>query len=275
MSASPEKRSLSLAAENLGHTYGDRRLFHHFSHHFEPCTVNIVIGGNGSGKSTLLKRLAGLARLQSGRVLCDGLPIARSNSRERAQHIAYLPQRTPLYYDLPCLDVVLMGRAPHLDRFAQPGLEDRRIAIAALEEVGLAELAGHRQRGVLNLSGGERQRVMLARMLATQAPVWILDEPTTGLDIGHTLQFLHLLKTAAAAGRTVILALHELDLVRRFADHVICFMGDGEIQAGPAAEILTAPLLAKAFSVEVTEISQPGAAAVAEDVTLRFTLPVP
>ena len=207
-----------------------------------------IIGPNGAGKTTLLRSFVGLIRAREGEVKLDTRPIESLPARSRARKLAYLPQGQSTPYDLPVEDVVMLGRAPHRAWFAPPSAEDRR---AVHEALVACEVETFAERGIRSLSGGERQRVMLARMLATRADLLILDEPTTGLDIGHALRICALLRSLADAGHTVVVALHELELARRICDEVLLLRGDqaGSHACGPATEILTPSHLDAVFDV--------------------------
>nr|MCH9685073.1 ABC transporter ATP-binding protein [Deltaproteobacteria bacterium] len=148
--------------------------------------------------------------------------------------------------------LVMLGRAPHLSRWRGHGTRDDVRVDEALRRVQARTLAGRR---VSTLSGGERQRVMLARLLATDAELLLLDEPTTALDVGHALRLLALCRTLAADGTAVVVAMHELDLARRFADRAVCLgAGDnGEHHEGTSTEVLTAAVLGQVFDVDVRE----------------------
>lgn len=210
-----------------------------------------VVGPNGSGKSTLLRILAGVQLPARGWLRLGGADMVDVPRRQRARTLAYLPQLTTLYHDLPARELVMLGRAPYRSRFAGPSREDARRVDHALERVSAEGLA---DRLVSTLSGGERQRVMLARLLATEAKVLLLDEPTTALDIGHALRLLDLCRDLAADGTAVVLALHELELARRYADHAICLgIGDGEHRLGPTSAVLNPEILSRAFDVQVRE----------------------
>lgn len=237
-----------LVGQELRHGYGQSSLFNSFSYGFAP-GLTAVVGPNGSGKTTLLRILGGLMTPRDGQVQLRGTPLSVLSSGERARLIAYLPQSTPLYFDMPSFDVVLMGRAPHRGRWRNFTREDRRVAQDCLAQVGL-DPRTHGRRGVLSLSGGEKQRVMLARLLATEADVLILDEPTTGLDIGHALSFLELLKRPPLSERTVVMAVHELEWARRFAEQALCLCG-GEVHCGPVSDTLADENIERAFGVKV------------------------
>jgi iron complex transport system ATP-binding protein len=231
---------------------GPRWLYRGVNLSFAASSVTAVIGPNGAGKSTLLRDLAGVRALAGGEVVLDGRALADYSPIERARRIAYLPQRTSLEHDMPVREIVSLGRAPYVGRFAAPSDRDREIVGRALSQVGLDPLA---DRPVHSLSGGEFRRVMLARMLATEAQVLVLDEPIAALDIGHALAFLGLCRRLARDGATVIVAIHELDLARRYADESVLLTGDprGVVHVGSAREVIVPALLEPVFEVAVTE----------------------
>lgn len=215
-----------------------------------PGTITVLVGPNGSGKTTVLRTLVGLREPSAGRVTLDGTAIDALPRRERARAIAYLPQSTPLYHDLTVSQLVGLGRLPHAGPLGTPHPDDGEAIRTALADVGLAALAG---RGVFSLSGGEFQRTLLARMLATRAPVLVLDEPTTALDIGQALDFLEQCRTLAARGNRIVLAVHDLELARRYADTAVLLAADGSgaVDVGPPAEALRPERLAEVFRVSV------------------------
>jgi iron complex transport system ATP-binding protein len=211
-----------------------------------------LVGPNGSGKSTLLRCLAGLRSAEEGTVHLGDRALADVPGRDRAKRIAWLPQLTPLYHDLRARQVVMLGRAPHLSRWTGPRTNDERRVDEALARVDATAVA---ERSISTLSGGERQRVMLARLLATGAEILLLDEPTTALDIGHALDLLALCRDLAEGGAAVVLAMHELELARRYADHAVCLGTgpDGEHRCGTAKDVLTPAILGPVFDVDVHE----------------------
>lgn len=246
---------MTLEARGLGgHIPGDpqRWLFRWLDLRVAPGEVWALVGPNGSGKSTLLRCLAGLHAPAEGEVRWEDRPLTALPARERATRIAYLPQLTPLYHDLEVRQLVMLGRAPHLSRWRGPDAGDARHVERALARVQATALAGRR---ISTLSGGERQRVMLARLLATEAPLLLLDEPTTALDIGHALRLLCLCRDLATEGSAVVLAMHELNLARRYSDRAVCLgVGPrGEHHRGPTAHVLTPERLGQVFDVDVHE----------------------
>jgi iron complex transport system ATP-binding protein len=242
-----------LRAEQLGLRTPGRRserwLVRKLSLELAPGTVTVIVGPNGSGKTTLLRALLGLIEPAEGRVLLDGKPLAQHSLRARARTCAWLPQRTDLPWSMTARELVMLGRAPHLSALAGPGKLDHDEVLAALARVRAEELC---DRDVRTLSGGELQRVLLARLLASKAPLLLLDEPTTALDIGHALALLELVQELAAAGHGVVLSLHDLELARRHGDRALLLRGDGlgGHALGMAQEILQPGLLAEVFEVD-------------------------
>lgn len=241
--------AVALAARGLGHRIADRVLYQGLDLDLRPGRLCVVAGPNGAGKSTLLRTLAGLAMPQTGRLTLLGDDLARLAPGARARRLAYLPQHCPVEPDLRVHEVVLLGRLPCLPRFGPPRHEDDAAATAALARLGLGALAA---RPVGQLSGGERQRVMLARMLAAEAAVVILDEPAAGLDIGHALGLYRHLRALLATGVAVLVAEHDLDLARRHADDAV-LLAHGRALAGPCPEVFSPEHLGPAFGVLARE----------------------
>ncbi|PRQ03038.1 putative siderophore transport system ATP-binding protein YusV [Enhygromyxa salina] len=239
---------MKLRAEQLGLRVAGRWLIRDCSLELSPGSVTVIVGPNGSGKTTLLRALLGLVEPDEGRVLLDDRPLAKHSLRERARVCAWLPQRTELPWGMPAEQLVMLGRAPHLSALAGPGRADEHAVAAALARVSATELAA---RDVRTLSGGELQRVLLARLLATQAPLLLLDEPTTALDVGHALSLLELARELAASGHGVLMSLHELELARRYGDRALLLRGDadGGHVFGAVAEVLTPALVSEVFDV--------------------------
>jgi ABC-type cobalamin/Fe3+-siderophores transport system ATPase subunit len=239
-----------LRAEQLGVKVprADRWLVRGLELAVEPGSVTVIVGPNGSGKTTLLRTLLGLIEPAEGRVLLGDQLLRKHSLRARARVCAWLPQRTELPWSMSARELVMLGRAPHLSALGGPGKNDHDEVMAALAQVRAQELA---PRDVRTLSGGELQRVLLARLLASNAPLLLLDEPTTALDIGHALALLELVQELAAAGHGVLMSLHELELARRYGDRALLLRGDelGGHAIGPAREILRPGSLAEVFGV--------------------------
>jgi iron complex transport system ATP-binding protein len=213
--------------------------------------VVVVVGPNGAGKTTLLKAACGLEPAR-GRILLGGEALARLASAERARRAAYLPQGHVVHWPLPVAEVVGLGRLPR-GAGADLSEADRRAVADAMAATGIGEFA---DRAVTTLSGGERARVALARVLATEAPLILADEPTASLDPRYQLAVIDILRRHADRGGAVVAVLHDLTLAARAADRIV-LLDRGRVSAdGPPAEVLTAENIAAAFGVasQVVEI---------------------
>lgn len=237
-------------------TYGRRRALLPFTETVDSGGWLGVIGPNGAGKSSLLRAIAGLVHA-GGSVAVDGQPLDELAVRDRAGMVAYVPQSPLIPDDMSVFDYVLLGRTPYVPYFGTPGAADREIAVGVLDRLDLADFATRR---LGELSGGERQRVVLARALAQQAPVLLLDEPTAALDIGHQQQALELVSELRIAdGLTVISALHDLTLAGTYADRLSMLHDGAVVASGPATEVLTAERLGEVYQVRVSvEIDEDG-----------------
>jgi len=190
-----------------------------------PSGWTAIVGPNGAGKSTLLRCLAGLLAPDAGEVRLDGQPLGRYGARERAQRIAWLAQQGEATGELSAREVVQLGRLPQLGLFAEPGPRDHALVQQAMAD---AECEAWADRRLHELSGGERQRVLLARTLAVDAPLLLLDEPTTHLDPPHQVALVRLFQRLAHE-RTVVSVLHDLSLALQ-ADHLVV-MQAGQVRA--------------------------------------------
>ena len=203
-----------------------------------------LVGPNGAGKTTLLRTINGRIEPDGGRVSVAGQPVADRSSRALARQVATVPQRTELSFAFPVRAVVEMGRFPHRSRLglADPGAD--RIEWA-MERTGIADLA---DRPVTETSGGERQRVLLARALAQDAPVLLLDEPTASLDVNHQVRTLGLVRELVdGEGRTAVAAIHDLDLAARFCDELVLLAGGRVRASGEPEDVLTEANVESAF----------------------------
>ena len=202
-----------------------------------------VLGANGAGKSTLLRLIYRFHTPKSGRVLLDGADIHAMPARKVAQRVAAVLQEQPTDFALTVAEIVALGRAPHRRALAGPSAHDAHIVEHALDRMSLRAFAS---RPFGTLSGGERQRVMVARALAQEPGLIVLDEPTNHLDIRHQLEVLRLVR---GLGATVVASLHDLNLVRGFADDVLVLKDGQPLAFGPVTDVLTPDLIARAFGV--------------------------
>ena len=236
----------SLAAIGLGIQRSDRWILRDVSLELCPGIVLAVVGPNGSGKSTLLRSMAGLWRATEGRVVLDERNVQDLRRIEIAKTITYVPQEIRLEFDFSVREIVLMGRYAHRGRFERETREDLRVTDEALVRADVMHVA---DRPVTGLSGGERQRVLIARSLATRAPILLLDEPTANLDVDHSLDVLELCRSLADDGHAVAIATHDLNAVQRFADRVALIDAGRLISVGTRETVLTAGNLERAFRV--------------------------
>jgi iron complex transport system ATP-binding protein len=213
-----------------------------------------LIGPNGAGKTTLLRTIAGLSPFH-GEVLLDGHDVSRMSAKQRARTVALVPQRPVLPPPMTVFEYVLLGRTPYIRYFDTEQASDLVVARAALDRLDIREFAG-RQLG--SLSGGEQQRVVLARAIAQQAPILLLDEGTSALDIGSQQQVLELVEELRLTdGFTVVSAMHDLTLAGQFA-HTLALMSGGRlITTGDAARVLNAELIREHYGAEV-RVTQDG-----------------
>ncbi len=206
-----------------------------------------LIGPNGAGKTTLLKLLMGLMRPISGEILVLGRPVAAYRRRALARRMTLVPQDTQIGFAFDVQDIVAMGRNPHLGRFRVPGAHDLKVIRQAMADTGVTHLA---HRPIDTLSGGERQRAIIARAIAQETPIVLLDEVTANLDLCHQLDMLGLARKLACDGRLVVAAIHDLVMASRFCDRLL-LLADGGLRAdGPPGAVLTEANLRRYFQVE-------------------------
>lgn len=205
-----------------------------------------LVGPNGSGKSTLLRLLGGLWRPSEGAALLDGQNLNRLPRRTIARGIAYTPQDTHLDFAFTAREVVAMGRHPHLGRFERPAAQDHRAVEEAMRRADVVHLA---ERLATELSGGERQRVIIARSLATEAPIILLDEPTASLDVAHALDVLELCRNLAREGKLIVLAIHDLNAAARYATEVAMMSAGRIVACGAPDNVLRNETLHQVFGV--------------------------
>jgi iron complex transport system ATP-binding protein len=208
-----------------------------------------IVGPNGCGKSTLVRALSRVLRPLSGQVLLDGVDVYEMGARELARRLAVVSQENPVAFDFPVREVVLMGRAPHLSRFAVEGPRDYAIAEDAM---ALTHTLVFADRPITSLSGGERQRCMIARALAQQPDVFLLDEPTAHLDINHQIEILDLARRLTSErGLATVVVLHDLNLASQYCDHLILIAQGQVLAEGRPADVVTEPRIRAAYGTDV------------------------
>jgi iron complex transport system ATP-binding protein len=220
--------------------------------------VLALLGPNGGGKTTLLKTLIGLLPPRGGEVRLDGRPLDRFSVRERARHIAYVPQVHTGTFAFTVASLVLMGRTAHGDLFSAPSAADRAVSAAALARLGIAHLA---ERPYTMISGGERQLALLARALAQEPRFIVLDEPTASLDFGNQGKVMREIRALAASGLGVLFTTHDPNHAMRAADRVYLLRAGARLAEGAVASVLTRTELEALYGTGVEALSDPATGA--------------
>lgn len=243
-----------LSTHHLAIGYSTRRLAADISFSLQPGEAIAVLGPNGCGKSTLFRTLLGLHPGLQGEVRLGGTRINDLSAAEIALNMAYVPQVTSGFFNFSVIEVVEMARMPHLAWYAPPGVIDRQIATDALAEFGMAKFA-HRPFDAL--SGGEQQLVLIARALAAEAPIILLDEPTASLDFGNQFLILDEIIKLTARGISVLFTTHNPDHALRIAHRTMTISREGTIDCGLTKEILNNATLAALYGLKVQLIEGP------------------
>ena len=249
-----------LSCQDLAYSVGGNtgqpavRIVHDISKSFRPGEFFGICGPNGAGKTTLLRLMGGLIKPSSGKVMLAGKDLANYQSREAARLLAYMHQDTQVPFEFSVREVVLFGRHPYANPLQGHSSADERKVRDCLQEVGCDHLA---DRAVNTLSGGERQRVMLARALAQDTPVLLLDEPTSSLDIRYSIDVYETARQLSRSGRLVIAVLHDLRAAARYCTRV-CLMSEGAIVAdGDPEEVLHEGHIAYVYGIKVQTFKNP------------------
>lgn len=244
----------ALAFEGICVQLGGREILRDVSLELPPGEILTLVGPNGAGKTTLFRVASRVLRADAGRVLLHGRSIDALPRRALARELAVVPQDAPVSFPFTAGEVVLMGRAPHLGRLGFETAADVAIARSALERVGIEELA---PRSMLELSGGERQLVLVARALAQQPRVLLLDEPTAHLDLRHRVAVLELVRDFVRDGRSALVVSHDLSLAARNCDRMALLRSGELLATGPPSSVLTPESLLETFGVEAEVVTSP------------------
>ncbi len=244
-----------LVVENVSFSYGPRQVIDNISFKVQAGEMLGIIGPNGSGKTTLLKIISRLLVPDRGRILIDGKDTASWSPRAMARTMAVVPQETQISFDFTVRDIVEMGRSPYLRRFQAMSKRDREIVERTMEATNVLHLA---DRPITELSGGERQRVIVARALAQEPQILLLDEPTASLDINHEVEIFQLLRHLTSRnGLITLVVLHDLDLAAEYCDQLLLLAQGRVIADGSAEEVLKGETLAGVYGVDIVVYPNP------------------
>lgn len=241
--------------EQLNYHYGNTQVLHNITFHIKEGETFGVIGPNGSGKSTLIRALSGLNPPTSGKILLKGLPLRSFGSKELARQIAVLEQEGTPPLPFTVEQIVAMGRYPWLKFFSDLSPHDHEVVETVLRSLNLWD---KRSRKVSSLSGGQRQLVSLARAMAQEPRILILDEPTTYLDIGHQILVMeHVRKWHAEQSITILMVLHDLNIAGQYCDRLLLLDQGKQITWGNTEDVLKVKTLAQVYKTELVKIKHP------------------
>jgi iron complex transport system ATP-binding protein len=243
-----------LSAENLGFGYHGKAVGRGVSLEIRAGEVLCLLGPNGGGKTTLMKTLLGLLAPQEGVVRLDGEDVSAWSRRRLARAVGYVPQAHAAFFPFGVLDIVLMGRSAHIGLFAAPSRADRAVAEQALATLGIAHL---KDRIYTEISGGERQMVLIARALAQEPRILVMDEPTASLDFGNQLRVLNQIAALARAGIAVVFSTHDPDHVFLCGDRVALLHGGALEALGTPEAVITPQSLERLYGVQVQVVELP------------------
>ncbi|MDR3574662.1 MAG: ABC transporter ATP-binding protein [Anaerolineaceae bacterium] len=239
-----------LKFEKISFTYPSNGplLMENFNLEIKPGTVTAILGPNGAGKTTFLHLALGWLKPLSGSIYLDQQLLSAYSRRELGQWLGLVPQTEHISFEFSLIEFILLGRAPHLPPLGMPGELDFQIASKALKQVGLSALAN---RSILSLSGGERQLVLLARALAQQPRLLLLDEPTSHLDLSNKSRMIQLLHDLSDQGVTILFTTHEPDVASILATHLVLMKKGQVLQTGRLEEVFTGHNLTELYGIPV------------------------
>ena len=244
-----------LTLEQASFGYGNQTVIKCVTMHTQPGELLGIIGPNGSGKTTLLRGLSGLVKPSRGKALLNDIPLDKLKRQKIAQKIALVPQNTVLPELFTAMEIVLMGRTPHLGLLSHESDNDTRIVMAAMDTTQTLHLAGRR---VNQLSGGEKQRLIIARAITQEAEIILLDEPTASLDINYQVEIFNFLrKLCDEKGISIVAALHDLNLASQYCDRLI-LLQDGRInRQGTPEQVIKTESVAEVFAADIQVYHHP------------------
>ena len=238
----------TISITDAGFSYGDGDVFTGINLEVSKGEMLCLLGANGCGKTTLLHCVSGALKLKSGKVKLDGRDIASMKASQIARKVGFVFQEHSAPFPYPVIDVVCMGRAPHLSMFSAPSREDRRIAEESLEKVGMLHL---RDKPYTKISGGERQLVLIARTIAQQPEVILLDEPTSHLDFKNQTLILRMISRLAKQGLSIMMSSHLPNHALLFSSKVALLCGGGILATGNPDDVITEESLREVYGIDV------------------------
>lgn len=239
---------MSINVEDLSFSYGTQKVLKSVSFGAEYGEFLSVLGPNGVGKSTLFRCMLGHLTPSGGRTLVDGQDISGMSVAELSKRIAYIPQSHSPVFNYSALDIVLMGTAAQLGKFSSPGQEQFEQAAEIMDSLGIADL---QSRGYSSISGGERQLVLIARAMAQQAKILIMDEPSSSLDFGNRIRVMETVKGLTEQGYCVIQSTHDPNQAYQYSDRILAMYGGGVLAWGSPAETVCDAVMSKLYGVDV------------------------
>lgn len=246
---------MSVQVERVSFSYGGHTVLRNVSFSLSGGQLVSLLGPNGVGKSTLFKCMLGLLRDYTGVISVQGQDIRRLARRAMAQQVAYISQSHHPAFHYSVLDMVLMGTSPRLSPLEAPNARERNIAMDALARMGLADYA---RRDFMRISGGEQQLVLIARALAQQSRVLIMDEPTANLDYGNQIRVLERMRALADSGYTILQSTHNPDQAALFSHHILAMHEGRLIAQGMPAEVMDDALMQALYGLDIRVRSLPG-----------------
>lgn len=239
-----------LDVNNIHFSIDDKKILDGISARFEPRKIHGIIGPNGSGKSTLLKNICRIWEPQSGSIVINGKDYTEIPRKELSTLVTLVPQNTNIGFPISVFDIVSMGRNPHMGRFEGLRQKDREIIERALQQTNIYAL---KDRNINELSGGEGQLAIIARALATEASLILLDEPTSELDVKHTLEIIEILYEFREQGKTILVTIHDLNLARKFCDTISILCRGKLFYSGTPEDAFAEENIKQVFEVNVRE----------------------
>lgn len=249
-----------LRLENISVSLGQEPIINSMSFEAKPGELTVVCGPNGAGKSTLLRAVSGLLPLHAGDIFWGDKKLSGLAAHAIGEHVAYLPQGQVIHWPLDVESIVRLGRQSYLQPFAKPSPEDEAAVVAALEKTGMTAF---RSRPVTQLSGGECARALLARLLASDASVYLVDEPLAALDPYYQMSVLHVLRQCAEEGKCVVTVVHDLSIARRYFDAAYLLKDGQVLQHGPTEQVLSPEAIKQAYDIDVEVTNNGGIEAIA------------